>query len=129
EFARMQIQVVDALPTSITGSVSSMQVQPTLRERIRREHVSDEFVRAIDAKVRAGGVEGFHRDAYGALEFRGRIVIPKVEALQKEILIEAYTAPYLAHPGSTKMYHDLKRSFWWRGMKKDVADFVRKCLT
>ncbi|CAA0824497.1 Unknown protein, partial [Striga hermonthica] len=90
---------------------------------------SDEFVRTIDAKVRAEGVEGFHRGTDGALEFRGKIVVPKVEALRKEILTEAHTAPYLAHPGSTKMYHDLKRSFWWRGLKKDVADFVRKCLT
>ncbi|CAA0819333.1 Unknown protein, partial [Striga hermonthica] len=107
----------------------SMQVQPTLRERMRQEQASDEFIRAIDAKVRAGGIEGFHRGTDGALEFRGRIVVPKVEALRKGILSEAHTAPYLAHPGSTKMYHDLKRSFWWRRLKKDVADFVRRCLT
>ncbi|CAA0816896.1 Uncharacterized mitochondrial protein AtMg00860, partial [Striga hermonthica] len=47
EFARMQIQAVDALPTAISGSVSAsinaMQLQPTLRERIRREQASDEF--------------------------------------------------------------------------------------
>ncbi|CAA0841698.1 Uncharacterized mitochondrial protein AtMg00860, partial [Striga hermonthica] len=73
EFARMQIQVVDALPTAMSGSVSSMQVQPTLRERIRREQASDEFVRAIDAKVRVGGVEGCYRGTDGALEFRGSI--------------------------------------------------------
>ncbi|CAA0815848.1 cysteine-rich RLK (RECEPTOR-like protein kinase) 8, partial [Striga hermonthica] len=97
--------------------------------RIRREQASDEFVRVMEANVRAGGVEGFQLGADGALEFRGGIVVPKVEALQKEILSEAHTAPYLAHPGSTKMYHDLKGSFWWRGMKKDVAEFVRRCLT
>ncbi|CAA0811792.1 Unknown protein, partial [Striga hermonthica] len=76
EFAQMQIQVVDALSTAITGSVSSMQVQPTLRERIRREQASDVFVRAIDAKACAGGIEGFHRGTDGASEFRG-IVVPK----------------------------------------------------
>nr|GFD39568.1 putative reverse transcriptase domain-containing protein [Tanacetum cinerariifolium] len=32
------------------------------------------------------------------------------------------------HPGSTKMYHDLKQYFWWSGMKRDVATFVSKCL-
>ncbi|CAA0811151.1 Uncharacterized mitochondrial protein AtMg00860, partial [Striga hermonthica] len=129
EFARMRIQVIDALSTASTGSVNSMQVQPTMRERIRQEMASDEFIRTIDAKVRAGGVEDFHQGTDGALEFRGRIVVPKVEALRKEILSEANTAPYLAHPGSIKMYHDLKWSFWWRGLKKDVADFVRRCLT
>ncbi|CAA0824998.1 Uncharacterized mitochondrial protein AtMg00860, partial [Striga hermonthica] len=129
KFSRMQIQLVDALPTASLGSVNSMQVQPTLRERIRQEQASDEFIRTIDGKVHAGGVEGFHRGTDGALEFRGRIVVPKVEALRKEILSEAHTAPYLAHPGSTKMYHDLKGALWWKGLKKDVADFVRRCLT
>ncbi|CAA0808194.1 Unknown protein, partial [Striga hermonthica] len=50
EFAQMRIQVIDALPTASTGSVNSMQVQPTLRERIRQEQASDEFIRTIDAK-------------------------------------------------------------------------------
>ncbi|CAA0830166.1 Uncharacterized mitochondrial protein AtMg00860, partial [Striga hermonthica] len=67
EFAWMQIQVIDALLTAISGSVSSMQVQPMLRERIQREQASDKFIRAIDAKVRTGGVEGFHRGTDGAL--------------------------------------------------------------
>ncbi|CAA0819881.1 Unknown protein, partial [Striga hermonthica] len=119
EFARMQLQAIDALPTAVSGStsasVSAMQLQPTLRERIRREQASDEFVRVMEAKVRAGRVQDFQLGADGALEFRGRIVVPKAEALRKEILSEAHTTPYLAHPGSTKMYHDLKGSFWWRG--------------
>jgi len=29
----------------------------------------------------------------------------------------------------TKMYQDLKETFWWQGMKKDVAQFVSACLT
>ncbi|KAA3484134.1 DNA/RNA polymerases superfamily protein [Gossypium australe] len=32
------------------------------------------------------------------------------------------------HPGSTKMYHDLKQHYWWSGMKRDIPDFVSKCL-
>ncbi|CAA0813633.1 Uncharacterized mitochondrial protein AtMg00860, partial [Striga hermonthica] len=67
EFARTQIQAVDALPTAISGSVSaivnSMQLQPMLRERIWQEQASDEFVRVMEAKVRAGGVEGFQLGA------------------------------------------------------------------
>ena len=33
------------------------------------------------------------------------------------------------HPGSTKMYRDLKQFYWWSGMKKDIVDYVSKCLT
>nr|KYP63293.1 hypothetical protein KK1_017862 [Cajanus cajan] len=33
------------------------------------------------------------------------------------------------HPGMTKMYHDIKKSFWWPSMKKEIAEFVAACLT
>ena len=32
------------------------------------------------------------------------------------------------HPGSMKMYQDLKTSYWWSGMKRDVLKFVTKCI-
>ncbi|CAA0840163.1 Uncharacterized mitochondrial protein AtMg00860, partial [Striga hermonthica] len=73
DFAQMQIQVAESLPTEITGSVSSMQIQPTLRDRIQREQASDQFIRAIETKVHAGALEGFPRGTDGAFEFRGRI--------------------------------------------------------
>nr|GEU87643.1 integrase, catalytic region, zinc finger, CCHC-type, peptidase aspartic, catalytic [Tanacetum cinerariifolium] len=41
---------------------------------------------------------------------------------------EAHSFPFSVHPGSTKMYHDLKQYFWWSGMKRDVATFVARCL-
>lgn len=43
--------------------------------------------------------------------------------------MEAHTAPYSIHPGSTKIYHDLRRLFWWPGMKRDIACFISQCLT
>ena len=33
------------------------------------------------------------------------------------------------HPGGTKMYKDLKRNFWWEGMKREIATYVSQCLT
>ncbi|XP_074287973.1 uncharacterized protein LOC141613136 [Silene latifolia] len=32
------------------------------------------------------------------------------------------------HPGSDKMYKDLKLQYWWHGIKRDVAEYVAKCL-
>ena len=43
-------------------------------------------------------------------------------------MIEAHKSKFVVHPGSTKMYQDLKRQYWWEGMKKDVASFVAKCI-
>lgn len=64
----------------------------------------------------------------GVLNFKGRLCVPNDEELQTQILTEAYTTPYSVHPGATKMYKYLKESFWWSGMKGDVAKFVERCL-
>ena len=54
---------------------------------------------------------------------------PSVGELREEIMEEAYFFACNIHPGSTKMYHDLKGTYRWNGMKRDIADFVSKCLT
>ena len=64
----------------------------------------------------------------GILHFRGRLCIPDDPELKEQILSEAHSTPYSVHPGATKMYKDLKEQFWWSGMKKEVAEFVAKCL-
>jgi hypothetical protein len=40
---------------------------------------------------------------------------------------EAHKTHYTVHPGSTKMYQDLKRNYWWSGMKQDIAEYVARC--
>lgn len=42
---------------------------------------------------------------------------------------EAHNSRYSIHPGSTKMYHDIRRNYWWPNMKKENDDWVSKCLT
>ena len=54
--------------------------------------------------------------------------VPEYPSIKKDILSEAHSAAYTKHPGSTKMYQDLKRTFWWRDMKREIAQFVAQCL-
>ncbi|KAK9096374.1 hypothetical protein Sjap_021871 [Stephania japonica] len=61
------------------------------------------------------------------LRFRGRLWIPSVAELRDEILHEAHRSRFTVHPGRTKMYAEVRRLFWWPGMKTDVADFIRGC--
>ena len=49
--------------------------------------------------------------------------------IKEDLLTEAHESLYSVHPGSTKMYHDLKKCYWWPGMKREVAFRVSKCLT
>ncbi|KAL8120119.1 hypothetical protein AgCh_017302 [Apium graveolens] len=60
----------------------------------------------------------------GMFRFSSRIWIPNVTELKNEILREAHNSRYSIHPGSTKMYQDLKQNFWWPGMKKEIADWT-----
>ena len=57
-----------------------------------------------------------------------RLCVPDVGELKKEIMEEAHSFAYAMHLGSTKMYHTLRKHYWWRGIKKDVIEFVSRCL-
>nr|GFC78521.1 retrotransposable element Tf2 [Tanacetum cinerariifolium] len=46
-----------------------------------------------------------------------RLCVPNDATLREALLTEAHSSPFSVHPGSTKMYHDLKQHFWWSGMK------------
>ncbi|KAL8110718.1 hypothetical protein AgCh_026455 [Apium graveolens] len=67
------------------------------------------------------------KDSKGMYRFSSRIWIPNVTELRNEILWEAHNSKFSIHPGSTKMYQDLKTHFWWPGMKKEIVSWVNKC--
>ena len=64
----------------------------------------------------------------GFLYYKDRVCVPNDDELKKFILAEAHSGFFAMHPGSTKMYQDLKTSYWWSGMKRDVLEFVTKCM-
>ncbi|KAI3829064.1 hypothetical protein L1987_03178 [Smallanthus sonchifolius] len=58
-----------------------------------------------------------------------RIWVPVYGNLRELVMDEAHKSRYSIHPGSDKMYHDLKVLYWWPKMKADIAIYVSKCLT
>ena len=56
-------------------------------------------------------------------------MVPQLTDLREEILREFHCTRFAVHPGDTKMYHDLRRQYYWSEMKRHVGDFVRCCLT
>jgi len=56
-------------------------------------------------------------------------VVPKNLELRKKILDEAHISRYSIHPGSNKMYQDLKQRFWWTRMKREIGKYVSECDT
>ena len=56
-------------------------------------------------------------------------MVPHLTDLREEILREFHCSRFVVYPDGTKMYQDLRRQYYWSGMKRHVGDFVRQCLT
>ncbi|GJT95103.1 putative reverse transcriptase domain-containing protein [Tanacetum coccineum] len=65
----------------------------------------------------------------GIRYFDKRIWLPLFGGLRDLIMHESHKSKYSIHPGSDKMYQDLKKLYWWPNMKADIATYVSKCLT
>ena len=102
--------------------------RPNLLNQVHEAQKSDEKIYAIISKNRMGKETKFSVNEDGFLYYRDRVCVPNDSELKKSILEEAYSRSFAIHLGSTKMYQDLKTSYWWSGMKKDVSDFVTKCM-
>ncbi|WVZ89791.1 hypothetical protein U9M48_036150 [Paspalum notatum var. saurae] len=80
-------------------------------------------------EIKVGKAPHFCEDERCTIWYKNRICVPGVDSIRKLILSEAHDTTYSIHPGSTKMYYDLKERFWWYAMKMAVAEYVVVCDT
>ncbi|GJW70443.1 putative reverse transcriptase domain-containing protein [Tanacetum coccineum] len=92
--------------------------------RKERKEVVDEF-----AVLQKGLDEMIEQRSDGTLYYLDRIWIPLKGEVRILIMDEAHKSKLSVHPGADKMYYDLRDRYWWPGMKKDIAEYVSKCLT
>jgi hypothetical protein len=59
--------------------------------------------------------------------FKDRLCVPDIKSIWELILKEAHETTYSIHPGSEKLYQDLKKRFWWYGMKREITEYVPVC--
>ncbi|GJU15931.1 putative reverse transcriptase domain-containing protein, partial [Tanacetum coccineum] len=65
----------------------------------------------------------------GTLCLNGRSWLPCYGDLRTVIMHKSHKSKYSIHPGSKKMYQDMKNLYWWPNMKANIATYVSKCLT
>ncbi|GJS08962.1 reverse transcriptase domain-containing protein [Tanacetum coccineum] len=98
-------------------------VADALSRKERKEAV-DEF-----AGLLKGLDEMIEQRSDGTLYYLDRIWVPLKGEVRTLIMDEAHKSKYSVHLGADKMYYDLRDRYWWLGMKKDIAEYVSKCLT
>ncbi|KAL0537071.1 hypothetical protein IC582_026041 [Cucumis melo] len=113
---------------AITLQLAQLTVQPTLRQKIIDAQSNDPYLVEKRCLAESGQAVEFCISSDGGLLFERRLCVPSDSAVKTELLYEGHSFPFSMHPGITKMYQDLQRVYWWRNMKKEVAEFVSKCL-
>ncbi|WVZ79940.1 LOW QUALITY PROTEIN: hypothetical protein U9M48_027462 [Paspalum notatum var. saurae] len=115
------------LPTEQLVELYSLIIEPTLRDQVIAAQKRDKGMAHIREGIYEEKKACFTLDNQGVLWFKGRLVVPKDMQLRKKILDEAHTSMFAMHPGSNKMYQDLKQKFWWTRMKRKIAKYVSEC--
>ncbi|WJZ92673.1 hypothetical protein VitviT2T_011657 [Vitis vinifera] len=108
----------------------TLVAQPTILQKVIEAQRKDTKLESIRSQIMAGdAVEGWNIHSNGGIHFLNKLCVPNDAQVKEEVMKEGHHSRFTVHPGETKMYHDLKRQYWWQGMKRDISQFVSKCLT
>ena len=131
--SRKTVQTLRALNAQLSLTddgivVEELIARPEMLNLVLEAQKKDEKIAATVSQIRDGKETDFEVKDDGSLYYKDRVCVPNDCELKKAILEEAHSVSFSIYPGRTKMYQDLKMSFWWSGMKRDVLEFVTKCL-
>ncbi|KAI3716247.1 hypothetical protein L6452_23456 [Arctium lappa] len=126
--------VADALSRKVCGENSRatfarIDITSTLIDKIKESQVEALLEENLKGEVMAKQHLLLTEDSRGVKLFNGRVWVPKIGGNRELLLEDAHKSKYSIHPGSTKMYRDLKLHYWWPVMKLDVARYVEQCVT
>ncbi|KAL0462923.1 UNVERIFIED_CONTAM: Transposon Tf2-11 polyprotein [Sesamum latifolium] len=113
----------------VAGLLAALQLKLDFVDQIKEAQTRDPFLLRMLERMKQSKKPNFSIRDDGVIVNGERVCVPDVDGLREEILREAHNAPYTMHPGTVKMYRNLRPYYWWQSMKKDVAEFVAKCMT
>ena len=109
--------------------LAQLRVILDLKHMIVDAQKHDAKLQEIVQLVSTGDKTDLAMDGDGGLLYKSRLCVPNDMDLKKKILYESHNIVFTMHLGSNKMYQDMKQYYWWQGMKRDISEYVAKCLT
>ena len=110
----------------------SLEAHPSLLDRILEAQKHDPELAYLSQSCRDRNIDSlkdFEIDARSGIRAFGRLIVPNICDLRNYILQDSHRSKFTIHPGSSKMYADMKRLYYWDGMKSDIANFIKRCMT
>ncbi|TQE12278.1 hypothetical protein C1H46_001931 [Malus baccata] len=102
---------------------------PVLVDRVLEAQMVDEEIQEIIQLRNEGKKKDLKiHESNGMLMQENQMYVPNNEELKKEILDEAHCSACAMHPGGTKMYHTIRPFYYWPSMKREIAEYVSRCI-
>ena len=113
--------------------VASISIfQSYLSQQIINCNAEDEMYAQVKDKLQQQILErkyeGYKLEEDGLLTYKRRMYIPNVAYLRRVVMDKIHQTPYSGHPGYHKTIPTARKQYFWPGMKKDVAEYISRCM-